>query len=61
MLKKQAIVNAGLEFIFKDENTGEVTSFKYENGISDYANELDNGKGITYVCYLQNETSGRDR
>ncbi len=61
MLKKQAIVNAGLEFIFKDENTGEVTSFKYENGISDYANELDNGKGITSVCYLQNETSGRDR
>ena len=61
MLKKQAIVNAGLEFIFKDENTGEVTSFKYENGISDYANELDNGKGITSVCYLQNETTGRDR
>ena len=61
MLKKQAIVNAGLEFIFKDENTGEVTSFKYENGIMDYANELDNGKGITSVCYLENETSGRDR
>ncbi len=61
MLKKQAIVNAGLEFIFKDENTGEVTSFKYENGIMDYANELDNGKGITSVYYLENETSGRDR
>ncbi len=61
MLKKQAIVNAGLEFIFKDENTGEITSFKYENGIMDYANELDNGKGITSVYYLENETAGRDR
>lgn len=61
MLKKQAIVNAGLEFIFKDENTGEKTSFKYENGIKDYANELDNGKGITNICYFENETKGRDR
>ena len=58
MLKKQAIVNAGLEFIFKDENTGEKTSFKYENGIKDYANELDNGKGITNICYFENETKG---
>ena len=61
MLKKQAIVNAGLEFIFKDENTGEKTSFKYENGIKDYANVLDNGKGITNICYFENETKGRDR
>ena len=61
MLKKQAIVNAGLEFIFKDENTGEKTSFKYENGIKDYASELDNGKGITNICYFENETKGRDR
>ena len=61
MLKKQAIVNAGLEFIFKDENTGEKTSFKYENGIKDYAKELDNGKGLTNICYFENETKGRDR
>ncbi len=60
-LKKQAIVNAGLEFIFTDESTGETKYFKYENGIKDYANELDGGKGITNIYYIKNETSGRDR
>jgi len=61
MLKKQAIVNANLEFIFKDETTGEKTTYKYSNGIRDYVQELDNGKGFTNIYFMENETRGRDR
>ncbi len=61
VLKKQAIVNAGLQFIFKNEATGQSQTFVYENGIKDYAQELDGGKGLTSVCFYEFETKGRDR
>ena len=61
VLKKQAIVNAGLKFIFKDEESGETTEFVYENGIKDYIAELNGDNGFTNVYYLETETSGRDR
>ena len=61
VLKKQAIVNAGLKFIFKDEESGETTEFVYENGIKDYIAELNGDNGFTDVYYLETETSGRDR
>lgn len=61
VLKKQAIVNAGLKFIFTNENTGEIKEFLYENGIKDYLSELDGGKGITGIVYYETETKGRDR
>lgn len=61
VLKKQAIVNAGLKFIFKDEESGETTEFVYENGIKDYIAEFNGDNGFTDVYYLETETSGRDR
>lgn len=61
VLKKQAIVNAGLKFIFKEEESGETTEFVYENGIKDYIAELNGDNGFTDVYYLETETSGRDR
>jgi len=61
VLKKQAIVNAGLKFIFSNEITGEKKEYVYENGIRDYLTELDDGKGITGIVYYQTETKGRDR
>ena len=61
VLKKQAVVNAGLKFIFKDEETGEKTEFIYPNGIKDYITELSEGTSFTEVHYLETETSGRDR
>lgn len=61
VLKRQAIVNAGLTFEYFDEETGETESFVYENGIRDYIKELNDGKGFTDICYLENETRGRDR
>ncbi len=60
-LKRQAIVNAGLVFEYFDEESGDHETYVYENGIRDYIKELDEGKGFTGICYLENETRGRDR
>lgn len=61
VLKRQAIVNAGLTFEYYDEAADEHEMFVYENGIKDYIKELNGGKGFTDVYYLENETRGRDR
>ncbi|MBR6543146.1 MAG: DNA topoisomerase, partial [Anaerotignum sp.] len=61
ILKKQAVVNAGLRFELYDEETQETYIYCYDNGIRDYLNELSGEKGLTTVHYLQTETKGRDR
>ena len=61
ILKKQAIVNAGLIFEYYDEEADEHETFVYENGIKDYINELNSGKGLTDSYYMEKETKGRDR
>ncbi len=60
ILKRQAIVNAGLKFILTDEETTESFEFFYQNGIRDYIVEL-SVNGLTDPHYLQTETRGRDR
>lgn len=60
VLKRQAIVNAGLTFELFDEESGERFSFCYENGIRDYIAELSKNS-LTEPSYFQNETRGRDR
>ena len=61
VLKKQAVVNAGLTFILKDEASGEEYTFLYKNGIQDYLNELSGEDSLTSTHYIETETSGRDR
>ena len=61
ILKRQAIVNAGLTFTLLDEESGETFTYLYENGIKDYLEELAGENSLTGVHYLQTETSGRDR
>jgi len=61
MLKRQAIVNAGLLFILKDEASNETFEFFYENGIRDYITELAGETPITDPVLLSHETKGRDR
>ncbi|MCL1842991.1 MAG: toprim domain-containing protein [Defluviitaleaceae bacterium] len=61
MLKRQAIVNAGLTFILSDEESGEKFTFRYENGISDYIRELAGETALTEPYLLSHETQGRDR
>ena len=56
ILKKQAIVNAGLTFILYDEETDSSFTYVYNNGIQDYLQELNAGKGFTEVQYYEQET-----
>ncbi len=63
-LKKQAIVNPNISFVFRfqnEEGKFEETTFFYENGISDYINEILGDGYITPPRFWQCERKGRDR
>ena len=63
-LKRQAVVNSGIKFIFKNEISAgefEETEYFYENGIADYVAELSDGKEITSIHQIEAERKGRDR
>ena len=64
ILKKQAVVNAGLTFklfVEKEDKSFEEQDFVYENGIVDYVKEVGGQKSITDVQYFEAERTGRDR
>jgi len=63
-LKKQAVVNAGVTFHFKNQLEAggyEATDFLYENGIIDYVEEIAGGDPLTQPMFCQTERRGRDR
>ena len=63
-LRRQAIVNAGVKFIFKNEvapKKFETTVFCYENGIEDHVRELCGDDAMTSVQFWQSEKRVRDR
>lgn len=64
-IKRQAVVNAGLLFILRDQKPGggfENYEYLYQNGISDYVKELVGSEQIlTGVQFWQGERTGRDR
>ena len=59
MLKRQAISNKGITF--KLDYKGEKYEYYYENGISQYVEELCGEKRLTDVHYVEGEKTGRDR
>ncbi len=63
VMKRQAVVNAGVTFRFKNQVGGrfEVTDFRYENGIVDYVSELAGEDSLTLPVFWQSERRGRDR
>jgi DNA gyrase subunit B len=61
VLKKQAVVNKGLKFLFYDEESDQTMEFLYEDGIKDYVKELSEDKAFTDSYYYTMSTSGRDR
>lgn len=61
VLKKQAVVNAGLRFELLDEFSGETFVYYYGRGIEDYIEEVNEGKNFTSVKYYSGEGKGRDR
>ena len=63
-IKRQAIVNDGIRFVFKNQITStqfDTTEFCYENGIRDYVNELADNNAFTTPQYWECERFGRDR
>ena len=65
MLHRQAVVNAGISFIFRYENEDKKgfteEKFLYENGISDYIKEKVGESARTEPVLWHLETQGRDR
>ena len=63
VLRRQAVVNAGVKFIFLFEENGEFTEqvFYNENGIRDYVAEVAGTSALTQPVFWHLETQGRDR
>ena len=64
VMKRQAVVNAGVTFRFKEETAPgkfNTTDFQYENGILDYVTELAGEDPLTQPVFWQTERKGRDR
>ena len=63
-LKRQAVVNAGVRFILKDqisESRFETHEFIYNNGIKDYMEEFAGDKAFSSIQIWNAERRGRDR
>lgn len=62
-MKRQAIVNDGVTFIFKNQvgSKFETTEYCYQNGIRDYVAELAGNTALTSPQYWECERKGRDR
>lgn len=63
-IKRQAIVNAGVKFILKNQlNKTQFETFEYcyTDGITDYAKEIAGDKAMTEIQTWKTERVGRDR
>lgn len=62
-IKRQAVVNDGVTFIFKNQvgSRFETTEYCYKNGIKDYVEELAGDKALTTPQYWECERRGKDR
>ena len=63
VLRRQAVVNAGVRFVLKveRENGFETTQYLYENGIRDYVAEIAGETALSAPVFIQTERRGRDR
>ena len=63
VLRRQAIVNPGILFQFKNQEgrSFNTTDYVYENGIADYVKEFADDKAMTAVQSWSAERVGRDR
>ena len=63
VMKRQAVVNAGITLILRDETGAEPTeeTFYYENGIQDYVQEIAGLDGLTPVVFCESSAVGCDR
>ena len=62
-LKRQAIVNDGLVFVFREQQGSKFVQQEivYNNGITDYVNEIVGEDKLSSVQFWQTERKGKDR
>ena len=62
VLKRQSVVNKGIRFMFRNQvgKTFETEEFYYENGISQYLEEIVGDDAFTMPVYWETERRGRD-
>ena len=63
ILHRQAVVNAGVTFRFRNQNGNkfDVTEYVYENGILDYVHEIAHESPLPSPYFISAERRGRDR
>ncbi len=63
VMKKQAVVNAGITFKLKNETKEGMEEYVYfyENGINDYLSEVSGADAFTGLARFESECTGRDR
>ncbi|MBQ4381624.1 MAG: DNA topoisomerase, partial [Oscillospiraceae bacterium] len=63
VMKKQAVVNAGIRFILRVQNGSkfDTQEFVYEHGITDYVTEIAGEGALTAPYFIEGERKGRDR
>ena len=63
IMKRQAIVNAGIEFVFRNQNgkSFDTTSYNYVNGIVDHVAEVVGENGLSSIQHWETEVKTRDR
>lgn len=66
ILRRQAIVNAGVTFVFKDQQEEgkdkfKITEFMYENGIVDHVKEVIGEDGLSSIQNWESEEIAQDR
>ncbi len=60
VLKRQAVINKGLKFQFKNELEGVTHNYYYEEGIVGYVKEIAEHKNFTEIIVVEQETKGQD-
>ncbi len=63
VLKRQAVVNAGLVFVFREQQGSRFVEQEicYKNGIADYVGEIVGDQALTSIQSWQTERKGKDR
>jgi DNA gyrase subunit B len=61
ILKRQAVVNSGVTFVLRDDQTGEEYTYCYPEGILGYIYELSGESGMTKAYSFEGTGKGKDR
>ena len=61
IIKRQSVINSGIEFILKDDESGQEFTYIYPEGIRGYVGELSDMRGISEPFSFSGEGQGRDK